>query len=424
MSTSPTIYDRNGFGKTSHWLGLDPIYGKAFEGSMFLTTLLASFFYRKFFGRSLEEEENDNDNDKDKELGRGQKPNKDDRNKSRDGSNACIPMDFSPFQPRKEEETADNTNTTCNSEENQSSTSLKLPIQIQPTTKVTVLAPGLVLLESAISLQTQCDIAKTIFHYGHTKKRNGFWLQPARNRDDPDGFCPPMELNNKRQGRGRIYDKLSSFFSARYLNLFCKDITELAMSHDEELPSIDPTHLLVMYYTTSRNLGWHSDNGKQDGVSLEPVVSLSIGNTCDFQYKFGKTDTPKSVILKSGDVLIFGGPARHVLHSVSSIEMDTCPRELLEIQSQSIADHCPNKDYAPPASFRLNLTYRNAPELLGTEESDKFFYFAASARRFEELKGKVGVEEARALSNSRREEKKKRKKAEKERLENEKDLII
>jgi hypothetical protein len=123
-------------------------------------------------------------------------------------------------------------------------------------------------------------------------------------------------------------------------------------------------------------------SGAQDGQSECPVVSVSLGNSCDFLYRDETKDDALKVVLRSGDVLLFGGPSRHILHSVSTVHEDTCSPELLEVQRRALAGAPPKLDgdaavidpsaLKPPRSFRLNLTFRHAPELLGQEHEERF----------------------------------------------------
>ena len=193
----------------------------------------------------------------------------------------------------------------------------------------------------------------------------------------------------------------------------CGEITERARSVDPAMPDIEPTHLLTMYYTTPRKLGWHRDNNSQDGASVQPVVSVSLGNACDFLLEDddlppGSPGKTMNLRLESGDVVLFGGPSRWIKHTVQTIHLNTCPANLLAVQFEAAARHCPIP-WCPPSSFRLNLTFRHAPELRGLEETDKFHYFAASARKFQDEVGEVGVEEARRGVVERRRVKKERK---------------
>ena len=124
--------------------------------------------------------------------------------------------------------------------------------------------------------------------------------------------------------------------------------------------------------------------GAQDGQSDCPVVSISLGNSCDFLYRdFDNNNDDgmgsKKLQLNSGDILLFGGPSRHIQHSVSSIHMNTCPQQLQDLHLEKVkgTTHMPgvpSESFVqhPPHSFRLNLTYRHAPELFGKENEERF----------------------------------------------------
>jgi len=77
------------------------------------------------------------------------------------------------------------------------------------------------------------------------------------------------------------------------------------------------------YYAPSSTLGLHKD----DSESLEslnrgdPIVSFSVGATCNFQMGGLKRSNPlKTIELNSGDVLVFGGTDRLRYHGVNKIK--------------------------------------------------------------------------------------------------------
>jgi alkylated DNA repair protein (DNA oxidative demethylase) len=76
-----------------------------------------------------------------------------------------------------------------------------------------------------------------------------------------------------------------------------------------------PDVALVNFYDEQAKLGMHQD---KDERSLEPVVSLSLGDTCLF--RFGNTENRNrpwtDVELASGDLFVFGGPSRLAFHGV------------------------------------------------------------------------------------------------------------
>ncbi|MFI8929421.1 alpha-ketoglutarate-dependent dioxygenase AlkB family protein [Streptomyces sp. NPDC053474] len=81
---------------------------------------------------------------------------------------------------------------------------------------------------------------------------------------------------------------------------------------------------LVNYYDADARMGMHRDS---DERSVAPVVSLSIGDACVF--RFGTTESRSrpytDVELRSGDLVVFGGPARLAYHGVPRIHAGTAP---------------------------------------------------------------------------------------------------
>lgn len=88
--------------------------------------------------------------------------------------------------------------------------------------------------------------------------------------------------------------------------------------------SYTPDTALVNFYDQAARLGMHQD---RDEKSLAPVVSLSIGDSCTF--RFGNTrDRGKpytDLVLASGDLFVFGGPARLAYHGVTKVHDGTAP---------------------------------------------------------------------------------------------------
>ncbi|CAK9144557.1 unnamed protein product [Ilex paraguariensis] len=85
---------------------------------------------------------------------------------------------------------------------------------------------------------------------------------------------------------------------------------------EDIIPQMSPDICIVNFYGTSGRLGLHQR----------------------------EVDKAEKVLLESGDVLIFGGKARHIFHGVLSIIPNSAPRALLE-----------ETNLRPG---RLNLTFR------------------------------------------------------------------
>ena len=80
----------------------------------------------------------------------------------------------------------------------------------------------------------------------------------------------------------------------------------------------EPECCLVNLYRAGAKMGLHQDRDEQ---ALDaPVLSVSLGD--DALFRFGGTTrrgTTQSVMLSSGDVLSFGGPARRMFHGIDRV---------------------------------------------------------------------------------------------------------
>lgn len=80
----------------------------------------------------------------------------------------------------------------------------------------------------------------------------------------------------------------------------------------------EPDAALVNHYDDTAKMGLHRD---KEEVSPAPVVSLSLGASCRF--RFGNTETRTKpyvdVELRSGDLVVFGGPSRFAYHGVPKV---------------------------------------------------------------------------------------------------------
>lgn len=95
------------------------------------------------------------------------------------------------------------------------------------------------------------------------------------------------------------------------------DLAREAVSMAYQQPATDyqPDTALINYYDKLARMGMHQD---RDEHSREPVVSLSLGDSCVF--RFGNPENRKrpwtDVELCSGDLFVFGGSSRMAFHGV------------------------------------------------------------------------------------------------------------
>jgi DNA oxidative demethylase len=104
----------------------------------------------------------------------------------------------------------------------------------------------------------------------------------------------------------------------------------------------DPQACLVNVYSGSAKMGSHQDRDEDDFSA--PVVSISLGRAATFHIGGTTRAGPKTrMILKSGDVLVMGGPSRLAFHGIDKIHQAASPFDLSSID---------------PDCARVNLTLR------------------------------------------------------------------
>jgi DNA oxidative demethylase len=79
-----------------------------------------------------------------------------------------------------------------------------------------------------------------------------------------------------------------------------------------------PDACLVNFYDRTAKMGLHQDRDEKELAA--PVVSLSLGETALFRYGgLERTAPTRSVKLRSGDAIVFGGPARLIFHGIDRL---------------------------------------------------------------------------------------------------------
>jgi alkylated DNA repair protein (DNA oxidative demethylase) len=95
-----------------------------------------------------------------------------------------------------------------------------------------------------------------------------------------------------------------------------------------------PEACLVNFYDAHARMGLHQD---KDEAADAPVLSVSLGDRAHFRLGSSRTGTSR-LKLNSGDVLMFGGPARLIYHGIDRI--------------------LPGTSTLVPGGGRINLTLR------------------------------------------------------------------
>lgn len=108
-----------------------------------------------------------------------------------------------------------------------------------------------------------------------------------------------------------------------------------------------PEACLINHYKNTAKMGLHQD--KDEDEFTAPVLSVSLGNSAKFRLGgLKRADKTQSIELKSGDVILLGGPSRLAFHGIDRIIKDS---------STLITDQT-NLD-----AGRLNITMRRVTKL-------------------------------------------------------------
>jgi alkylated DNA repair dioxygenase AlkB len=194
------------------------------------------------------------------------------------------------------------------------------------TKEIEVARPGIVVLRKVLSNEEQERIVDLV-------KRHG----GLRNKETDEW--------NFFGRRGRSFDSLSNYESQdeAFLRECFQKMSDQAQQANAEIPKTGVSHVLTWWYPDEKGMGWHTDGyGGNDGDRNVPIFSLTVGNSCLFEWRpvhpneYEKDNdihflAKESTVIESGDVIVFGGPQRMMLHRVAKVF---------------------------PGDFRINITFR------------------------------------------------------------------
>ncbi|XP_076930925.1 DNA N(6)-methyladenine demethylase ALKBH1C-like [Bidens hawaiensis] len=197
-----------------------------------------------------------------------------------------------------------------------------------------VLAPGMVLFKNYLTLKGQVDIVNIC----------------QKGAMGPGGFYQPTNQNGDKLRLhmmcfGRNWDPVTKYekryrsdgsepppLPYEFISLAENTIRDAQWCQDK-LPSMCPQICVANFYSIYGRIGLHQDcdEGSRSLIKGLPVISVSIGSSAEFFYGDCKdADELDTVLLESGDVLVFGGESRHIFHGVRKIVQDTAPDQLLQ----------------------------------------------------------------------------------------------
>jgi DNA alkylation damage repair protein AlkB len=134
------------------------------------------------------------------------------------------------------------------------------------------------------------------------KHWNGLTYKYEDRRSDYDGLgVPPLPRRFEEIARGAAHD--AGF-------------------------EMQPDLCIINYYTDAAKMGVHQDKDERPETIAAgiPIVSVSLGDAARFVIGgLSRKDPMNPIVLRSGDVLVMGGPSRLRYHGVTRILPGTAP---------------------------------------------------------------------------------------------------
>jgi alkylated DNA repair protein (DNA oxidative demethylase) len=168
---------------------------------------------------------------------------------------------------------------------------------------------------------------------------------PFRHMVTPGGFRMSVAMTNAGDGgwitdrRGYRYDSIDPE-SGRAWPGIPQSFRDLARSAAEQagFPGFVPDACLINRYEPGARLTLHQDRNERDYT--QPIVSVSLGLPATFLFGgLTRKERPRRMRLESGDVVVWGGPARLFYHGVAPLAAGSHPLT---------------------GEYRINLTFRKA----------------------------------------------------------------
>jgi DNA oxidative demethylase len=166
---------------------------------------------------------------------------------------------------------------------------------------------------------------------------------PFRHLVTPGGYTMSVAMTNcGRVGwvsdrKGYRYDPLDPD-TGRPWPAIPPPLLDLAVRAAAEagFPDYDPDACLINRYAAGAKLGLHQDRDENDRWA--PIVSVSLGLPAVFLWGgLKRGDKVRRLRVESGDVAVWGGPARFIYHGVAPLKAG---------------------DHPLTGAVRLNLTFR------------------------------------------------------------------
>lgn len=168
---------------------------------------------------------------------------------------------------------------------------------------------------------------------------------PFRNMITPGGYRMSVAMTNCGEAgwvsdrTGYRYDAIDPL-TGRHWPPMPDAFQRLAASAAEAagFPGFTPEACLVNRYEPGTRLSLHQDRDERDFMA--PIVSVSLGLPAVFLFGgLKRSERPRRIRLESGDIAVWGGPARLFYHGIATLA---------------------DGDHPLTGRCRINLTFRKA----------------------------------------------------------------
>jgi alkylated DNA repair protein (DNA oxidative demethylase) len=154
--------------------------------------------------------------------------------------------------------------------------------------------------------------------------------------DELEIFLPENKCRNEKAKNmhmmclGRVLDMQTRTHSVKIpIPELITALCDRALKAVEGVTDVRPTGVydqcMVNYYRENARLGLHDEKDSKGAV-----VSFSVGDSAEFVFKrsWSKKSKLHRVVLRSGDLFVFGGDARSIVHGIERIFPLTTPHYL------------------------------------------------------------------------------------------------
>jgi len=189
----------------------------------------------------------------------------------------------------------------------------------------TQLADGLILFQSRLSSDEQREL----------------WAVCRALADGPVPMYTPTVRGGKKMSVGMLclgkhwngltykYEDRRSDFDGLAAPALPSELAALAATAAADAGfEMRPDLCIMNYYTADAKMGVHQDKDERPETIAAgiPIVSVSLGDAARFVVGgLTRKDPINPMILRSGDVLVMGGPSRLRYHGVTRIQPGTAP---------------------------------------------------------------------------------------------------